>query len=454
MLKEINKKIHYLRFVFETQGYIQRNELFLEYLKNDSLFRKIIEYTYDNAKVYNYSKVENYKNKIFIQDPKTKKNTIKRIFDILDELTEHNQDFLNTKTNLDDLANQLEYGVLLVNKILNKNLDAYISQGVVNKVYKGLITPEIKHREVTLVDIKFMQYPGFLYNKTAFNGMFLGIHIHNDKITCFDKKYNQINLNYSLILDEIKSVFYDQDCILLCSLKIKDFRSNKIKKLIQNNNNLIPSSKISINEIIPFDDFKKEKTNIYHKTMMLDPIRNKFKHFLITPEYKIVYSYKEALDLSDGIKTVLVGCNSMWRNSKIHSRYNIDKINHCILKVRTVKDNKDFVYLNCCSSDKLINSKILCWKSEFDLDFKELKNIKVRFYKLTKNKYTNQIWLIAPSLLHGVDNDVEDYLSVKIRSGEIVNNDLENGGVNWLRKRKKQRKVRAYKKLRELNGNK
>jgi len=102
----------------------------------------------------------------------------------------------------------------------------------------------------------------------------------------------------------------------------------------------------------------------------------------------------------------------------------------------------------------LINSKILCWKSEFDLDFKELKNIKVRFYKLTKNKYTNQIWLIAPSLLHGVDNDVEDYLSVKIRSGEIVNNDLENGGVNWLRKRKKQRKVRAYKKLRELNGNK
>jgi len=195
----------------------------LKYYENNSLFKKVLYYTYNPLiKFYTKHQIDE---KIEFNDVEPPKN-LNTIFPILDSLNRRKLSGHDAINALDELGTHLhEYDIRVLNKILDKDLDCGISIKSINKVFKNFI-PTVSYNRCSLPNkhLKNIQYPAII--QTKMDGIFCNIAKTNGVIKFYTRK--GIEFDAPFLKSIINNIFKNEDNIVLHGeLLVRDFNDSE-----------------------------------------------------------------------------------------------------------------------------------------------------------------------------------------------------------------------------------
>jgi len=491
----IYNKIKQIQLIQIDKGMKESHALFIKYLRHDSLFKKIVQYTYDPIKKYNI-KVLPFKNSVNYNLSKEEKNNIiKRIFVLLDKFSEKNTNgFKKSKIELIELINKIPLGYDIFSLVLTKNLKIGINEKRLFDIWPNFINkmPRILYKQG--YDIDKLTYPVYIMNDYKS----LKVYIFCDNINKDVIYVSSNNIVYDINCDELDNAFLsnlnddNQKMVYICDLLLlknkhtdKYIKMNNLKivndpsilknkyysleitkgAMVRNNHNdnfkEMQYVNFCINDIIPIKNFKKRKYNVPLNERLLSNEWVGFKSTkrIFQNDFQLIHKETDLFKkLSYNLRMHNIGIvirkhNSIWDSTYNQGQIRLSEFYYCYFQIKDIKlkSNKLF-YLLCESKCKKCQVKVSKGFSYYDIKhhskFKIGTVIKIRYYRPMKIRNSNKTSLFNPRYICISNKKAQYYHNLLRKSKELMS--IEGRRINW-KKKIYQKKKKIYRQKKKAN---
>lgn len=402
-MKEVLRKLDAIQ---STVTDVKKIALLREFIRHDELFKKVVILGTSDTTHFSMKVLPRVRHNDSGFTPGIDREKILiELFYHLDYMSKNTDATENDKIWVAKLADNLEYGRIVVNRILEKRLKCRVTSRSVNKAMPGLVESLPKIQSSKESSIKNISFPAMCEEECR--GMYFSILVENKKVRYLSMFGIEYNMNNKKLDKSFIKISRGHDIALMGFGRFfidKSFVNKGEKAMFKRflrggapqeyHDNLI----FFINEILPIQNFWDGKCNVD----LSSRYNSKFFRTLDTkkgrvrlPERKIVNSYEEAAAIATelinqgGIGVILKNLNSFWKDRRSLDWVEIRKKVKCTLQIVGIDEEN----LYCQSSDGFI--KCMIDININDLDFNIGSSCDVEFSEIIskRNKVAKSLFM-------------------------------------------------------------
>lgn len=389
MLTQVKEKIDLLNASKNRISSQQLKELFIKFMNEDSLFNKVIRFSFDPEKRFYIDRFKPRKRRNIKELSLFNKfKAIEEIFELLDKIKNKKQTKINRnlRLRLSKLINDLDESDFF-NKIIRKDIQIGITTDAMFKMFKNLFLyfPYMKHSEMNYLHaLRFPIYSFEIPYATSINAF---VVIKNNKVKYYSHLGKEINIRSKVIdatfleksIDDVvfhvrlsikKNKYFDKYKTLLTPIGeyYTPLYISKILFVISKNDkpNIDRHFVFHLLDIIPYDNFFNLRYNMPLKERIKSPLFNESdSKYLRIPKITYVEDRKDIFNLiykenKDNMAFFLKSANKEWKSGRDKQNVLITDQQRAVLKIKSVFWGHSFGLkaIYCETTDRLIRVRI------------------------------------------------------------------------------------------------